>query len=211
MDIRTLQDLAEHCYKKWLTADRISLPSGAVEWIRDDLGEHKLSAEVGQILGADIQGSEKCYRFLKLTGVIDRDRLRKLLKKQVLDEIEYEKVFRIKNLETDFQNKVNEQRRRLLNNPNDEGLPTWLLMIIAALVAGGIGILADSKIGWSIGVLIGAGATFIYRMMRMSSLVEQFEREAQPGLDIQRKSVESSTRDKKTHIDEAVINLDKLY
>ena len=211
MDLHTLQDLAEYCYQKWLTTDQTSMPSGAIEWIREDLGEQSISEKVRQIFEASIQGSEKCYRFLKLTGVIDRNRLRKLLKKQVLDEIENERDFKLKNLKIDFQNKVNEQRRRLLSNPNDEGLHTGWLMLIAALVVGGIGILVDSKIGWSIGVLVGAGATLIYRMTRMSSLVEQFESEAKPGLDLQRRSVENVAIDKETHIDEVVINLEQIY
>lgn len=211
MVINTIADLAEHSYQRWLTTDQTELPRGAVEWIRDDIGEHRLSEEVGRIFGASIEESEKCYRFLKLTGVIEQARLRQLLTKQVLNEIELERTLRLRTIDSQFQGRINEQRVRLLRSPHEGAFPTRLLVIAAALVVGALGGLTHSSMGWSIGVLAGAGIAIGTRMMRMSRLVEQFIRTSNPGLEGQRRSVENDINDKRTHIDGEIKKLERLY
>lgn len=209
--MQTLQDVAENCYQRWLTTDQAQLPKGIVEWLRNDLGEKKISEDVSRIFVVHILGSEKCYRFLKLTGVIDRDRLRQLLKKQVLVEIESERTLRLKGIDSQFRGSVNEQRRLLLRSPHDGSFPTWLLVILTALVTGILGRLVYSSIGWSLGVLAGASLACGVRMMRISNLIEQFIRASQSGLEEQRKSVENDINDKRVHIDEEIIELERLY
>ena len=90
MSIDTLKDLADHCYQRSLTANQTDLPSGATKWIRDNLGEPRLAVQIEEIFAAKIKASEKSYRFLKLTGVIERERLIQLLRKQSLDELNNE-------------------------------------------------------------------------------------------------------------------------
>jgi hypothetical protein len=64
--MNTLKDLAELCYQGWLTTGDTELPSGAIKWIRDGLGEPGLAGQIEEIFSAAIKPSEKCYRFLKL-------------------------------------------------------------------------------------------------------------------------------------------------
>ncbi len=209
--MNTLKDLADHCYQHWLTTGETQLPSGAIEWIRNELDEQKLSDEVRRIFIARIHGSEKCYRFLKLMGVIERDRLRRLLKKQVLDEIEVERAQRLREIEAQFHEKVNEQRQRVLKRPSEGAMPFWLLMIGAALVSAVLGGMVYASIGWSFGALVGGGVTCGYRLIRTSGLVGQFVSSAQQGLADKRNAVEVDIEDRKGHIDDATIKLELLY
>ena len=206
----TLKDLADHCYQQWLTTNQPALTPGAIEWIRNDLGEQKLSDEVRQIFTARIHGSEKCYRFLKLMGVIERDRLRRLLKKQVLDEIEVERAQRLREIEAQFHEKVNEQRQRVLRRPSEGAMPFWLLMIGAALVSAVLGGMVYASIGWSLGALVGGGVTCGYRIIRTSGLVDQFVSSSQQGLADKRRAVEADIEDRKSHIDDEAIKLEFL-
>ncbi len=228
MKIDTLKDLADHCYQQWLTTNRTDLPSGAIGWLRDSPVEPPLAGQIGEIFAADIEPSEKCYRFLKLTGVIERERLIQLLRKQILDELDNEKEQKLREVEDQWQARVEEQRQRIFNTPDDTSFSLFWFVITVSIVFGFItsivahnltgktpsgdnpvGISAD--IGWRVGLLIGAIAAYGYRRIRANTLTEQFRISAKEGIESQKKGIEEGIRDRKVNVDADILQLIKEF
>ncbi len=241
MQIYTLKDLAEHRYQRWLMTGDIELPPGSIKWIRDSLGEPELAEQIDKVLSADIKPSEKCYRFLKLTGIIERERLTQLLRKQTMDEIEKDGAERLLAVDEQWQAKIVGQRQRIFNKPDDRAYSFIVFAVIACFVGAVIGTIAASfsfiqasgpvrglveiveaivsgapesgsaDIGWRVGLIIGAIAAYGYRRIRTSTLTGHFINFAREGIETQKRGIEESIRDRKTNIDADIIQLITKY
>ena len=218
--INTLRDLSEYCYSKWLNRDDNRLPDGAIEWIRNSLGEKAISDRIKEVFDAQIKPSEKCYRFLKSTGVIEQERLNQLLKKQLLSEVETERAQRLRDVDNQWQEKIDEEKQRVLNKPNDKSrsfiwyaiLVSLFFGIIGAIV-GGISV-ADrisAVNGWRIGLLVGCVIAYIRRSIRANALAKQYSNSTRGDVESQRKGIEENIRDRKTNIDSDIPVLIKSF
>ncbi len=219
MQIYTLKDLADHCYQQWLTTNRTDLPSGAIGWLRDSPVEPPLAGQIGEIFAADIEPSEKCYRFLKLTGVIERERLIQLLRKQVLDELDNGGEQKLSEVDLQWWAKVDEQRQRIFNKPDETAFSFFWFVIFFAIICGFVGAIIghnsesmSADIGWRAGLIIWAIAAYGYRRLRASTLTEQFMNSAQEGIETQKRGIDESIRDRKANIDKDLPQLiNKFY
>ncbi len=212
--MNTLKDLAEHCYQQWLSKDQTDLPSGAIKWIRDSLGEAGMAMQIDEIFSAAIKPSEKCYRFLKLTGVIERERIIKLLRKQILDELEAEREQSLLEVDEQWRARVDEQRQKIFNKHDDTSFSFFWFVVFVAIIGGFIGAIvgrvSDSvsvDLGWRVGVLIGATVAYGYRKTRASTLTEQFINSASGGTESQKRGIEESIRDRKANLDSDIRQL----
>ncbi len=214
----TLKDLAEHCYQRWLTKDQTDLPSGAIKWMRDSLAESVLAGQIEEIFSAVIKPSEKCYRFLKMTGVIERERLVQLLRKQVLDELDNEREQRLLEVDESLRASIAARRQKIFNKPDDNALPFFAFGIIVGIVFGIAGVIVGGvsdglsmDIGWRAGLLIGAVAAYGYRRSRSNTLTQQFVSSAGDGVKAQTKGIEEDIRDRVSYIARVLTDLERVY
>ena len=216
--MNTLKDLAEHCYQHWLAPGEPRLPVGSIDWMRDGLGEPVLAGQIEEIFSAAIQPSEKCYRFLKLTGAIEKERLVQLLRKQILDEFDNDRTQRLREVDEQWQARVGEQRQRIFNKPTDKAFSFLWFAIFTAIIGGIIGAIVGRvsesisvNIGWRVGLLIGALVAYGYRRIRVSTLIGQFISSAREGLETQRKTIVETVQDNKVNIDSDMPALIQLF
>jgi hypothetical protein len=214
VQIDTLKDLAEYCYQQWIDKNTTAMPSGAMKWIRENLVAPDMVGQIEEIFVADIKPSEKCYRFLRLTGVIERERLMQLLRKQVLDEIEQEKAQKLRDVDEQWRVKVESQWRSKFNKPDEQAFSFFWFVIIVSIVLsfivatiGRISDVLSVDAGWRIGLLVGAIAAFGYRRNRASTLTGQFINSTRVGIEAQKRHIQEEIRDRKANIDSDIPHL----
>jgi preprotein translocase subunit Sss1 len=210
MQIDNILELSEHCYMKWITTNDTSLPLGAVDWIRDGVGEQRLSGLITDIFSAVIKPSEKCYRFLKLTGVIEQERRIKLLRKQVLYEIDQEGTEKLSNIDKQWQAEINKQQERIFYKPSDDSLSIVLLVTIVGVVFGIVGALI--KLSWYVGwLLVGVVAALLYRYARTSTLVDEYVKLTKGENEALKKGINENVNVRKSNIDVDLPQIEKAY
>jgi len=209
--VDSLIELAEQVYQMWLTAGETTLPNGVVGWIKDSLQEKALSERMEEISKAAIKPSEKCYRFLKLTGVIHRERLIQLLRKQLLDEMEEERVRRIREIDDKVQARIDEQRQKTFNKPTETSYPFLLFALIIAVICGGIGALGTGAVGWIIGLLVGTAIAYGYRTVRSNTAALQYRNAIGNETEGSRRAIEQNIQDKVKNIDLDLISIEEHY
>jgi hypothetical protein len=175
--------------------------------MRDDLGEPKLAGQVEEILAANIKPSEKCYRFLKLTGVIERERLIQLLRKQTLDELEEEKAQQLEDIENNYQREIDEQWKRTFNKPAENSNPFIVFAIIAAIVCGLIGAVSGGRLGWAIGLFVGVTIAYFYRAWRANDGARQWQEQRRGAVAELRAAKESNIKERARNIDAEILSL----
>jgi hypothetical protein len=215
VEIYTLRDLAEYFYNAWINSEKIGLPDNAIEWINDGLKETELSKQIGEIFKARIRLSEKYYRFLKLTGVIERQRLIDLVKKQGLQELDYEETCKVKEVENEFQGKIEEEGKRVFRKPSSNENHIWWLATKFAFffgIGGAIsGAIAKSGVHMLIGILIGICIAYLYRYNRAYDAEGQYTKANREGLDHQIQKVEEGIRDRKENFEKDIPGLIKEF
>ncbi len=218
MRIDTLKDLADDCYQQWLTTNRTDLLSGATKWIRDSLREPGLAGQIEEIFSAAIKPSEKCYRFLKLTGVIEKERLIQLLRKQALDELENEREQKLSEVDEQWWARVDEQRQRLFDKPDERAFPFFLFAVLISIASGFMGSVIghnaqslSADIGWRVGLLGGIVAAYVYRRSRATTLTEQFISSASSGVESQKEGIIENISDRRESIESDISVLIKQF
>ena len=209
MDI--LKDLTDYCYQQWLSEERTDLPSGAINWIRDDLSEPGLADQIEKIFSAAIKPSEKCYRFLRLTGVIYREQLIQLLRKQILKELEQERIWRLREIDSDIRARIAEQRQRTFNKPTETSYHFILFALFVAVVCGGVGALITGGFGWAIGLLVGTAIAYGYRAVRSGTAAEQYGSAIGNETEGKKRAIEQSFQDEVRNIDADIPTIEKKY
>ncbi|GFP43693.1 eukaryotic-like serine/threonine-protein kinase, partial [Candidatus Hakubella thermalkaliphila] len=123
VEIYTLGELAEYCYQKWSQTDDQILSGQVVKdalhllqdkklatWIKESLSERQITQEVEKIVSADMAFSEKCYRFLKLSGVFEENRLITLFRQLRKKEFEVERDSKIETVKNEIRSRVFRER-----------------------------------------------------------------------------------------------------
>jgi hypothetical protein len=211
MQIYTLIDLANHCYQQWISTNKTGLPSGAIEWMRDNLGEPALDRQIDEIFTADIKPSEKCYRFLKLTGAIERERLINLLKKQILDEIERERKQKLQAEDEKWRHNIEKERKKTFNKPTESSYPFTVFAIIIAVVCGGVGAVSAGSFGWEVGLSVGTIIAYTYRATRASTAAQDYAAQTKNNMEQLRHEIEKNISNRKNKINEDIVLLEHQY
>lgn len=115
VEIYTLRELAEYCYKEWSETDNIILTKKVIKWIKKSLKEEQIAKKVEEITKKSLMNEKRLhpqeyYRFLKLTGVIEEDRLFGLFKIQRIRELEDEQNYKIDEVRRDIWREVEDRR-----------------------------------------------------------------------------------------------------
>jgi alpha-tubulin suppressor-like RCC1 family protein/serine/threonine protein kinase len=234
VEIHTLRGLAEYCYQKWSQMDAQILSEQVVKdalfllqdeelttWIKEDLGERQIAQKVEEIVSADIAFSEKCYRFLKLSGVYEEERLFALFRQLRKKEFEVERDLKIETVKNEIQGRVEERSFRAyreglggalvrgvvggccLGGFLGPAIGALLLFLFwgALMGAPGAWILRGAPIGIPIGILIALRTR--RRMLKKATMLPEEEKE----LSLRTQTIETEFSRKVAGIDEEIFML----